>query len=541
MYYAHFGLTRPPFRITPDTSLFFSGAERGSVLEALTYVVMTGEGITKVIGEVGSGKTMLCRMLEEKLPDNVETIYIANPNIDADNILNVIAFEAGLEQQTTTKLELMQTLHNWLLECHAMGRRVVVLIEEAQGMPIETLEEIRLLSNLETGEDKLLQIVLFGQPELDEKLSRVEIRQLQDRIANNFYLSPLTREQIRDYANFRMRQAGYHGPDIFDGKVCGVLVGSSKGLIRRINILADKTLLAAFSEGTTRLTRRHARIAAKDSHFTDTHGGFNRIWWFAAAGVTGGFIIALILAWFIWPDKPAIATGAEQAAAVVSPTQPRMTVNRQRPATAASESRRVAGNGDSLRAEAGKGVTMTQPIDGVTGSIRPSEPSDQASLDTSTGGSETDTGYNEDRFDMETAVQPEPADPDVDQVQIDLDAAVVLAQSLLENRIAVTREWLAESSPDLYSIQLMTLKANSAHNLDKYLKGLPNTINLNDIFIYETNISGDPMLGVLYQQFESRDEALRRMNNMPATFRNIEPFLLRSVRGLRNEIADSNG
>jgi type II secretory pathway predicted ATPase ExeA len=512
MYYAHFGLTRPPFRITPDTTLFFSGADRGSVLEALTYVVMTGEGITKVIGEVGSGKTMLCRMLEEKLPQEVETVYIANPNIDADNILNVIAFEAGITGKPGNKLELMQWLHKWLLDCHAKARRVVVLIEEAQGMPVETLEEIRLLSNLETSEDKLLQIVLFGQPELDEKLGRPEIRQLQDRIAHNFYLSPLTRDQVREYANFRMRQAGYHGPDIFDDKVCRVLVSSSKGLIRRINILADKTLLAAFSLNTTKLLPQHARIAARDSHFTDSHGNIDPLWWFVGGGVMAGFALAIFLAWVIWPGSsaPAVAVSKSEGKSTVpvSLVQPHLTANHEV-------------------------ETRLAPVD-----VRESTVSAEASgTHTFRSGVEVlPEGEN-----SEAKAIDETSKRDDEITRLDQNAAGVLAQSLLENRIAVTRRWLAEAGPNLYSIQLMTLKTESARSLNNYLKGLPGTIDLDDIFIYETEISGDPMLGVLYQQFDSRDAAVARMNDMPAPFRKIRPFLLRSVRGLRNEIASSNG
>jgi type II secretory pathway predicted ATPase ExeA/septal ring-binding cell division protein DamX len=516
MYYAHFGLTRPPFRITPDTTLFFSGADRGSVLEALTYVVMTGEGITKVIGEVGSGKTMLCRMLEEKLPQDVETVYIANPNIDADNILNVIAFEAGIIGKPANKLELMQWLQKWLLECHARARRVVVLIEEAQGMPLETLEEIRLLSNLETGEDKLLQIVLFGQPELDDKLGRPEIRQLQDRIAHNFYLSPLTRGQVREYANFRMRQAGYHGPDIFDDKVCRVLVSVSKGLIRRINILADKTLLAAFSAGTTRLLPQHARIAARDSQFTDSRHGVDPLWWFVAGGVTAGFALALFLAWMIWPraTNPAVVAAEPDRQATVLATRPRLTASRlpeRDPAqtamdgsadtTQAADSQKAPVNTDRLSAAVvGDDVEQVAGPDSMAGVANPA--------------------YSED---------PQ------------LDISAEMAQSLLEKRISVTRKWLMEAKPNLYSIQLMMLKADSTHSLDKYLAGLPGSIDINDIFIYEAEIHGDAMLGVLYQQFDSRDAALARMQNMPAAFKKIKPFLLRSVRGLRSEIANRNG
>ena len=162
MYLEHFGLKRQPFKITPDTSLFFKGSKRGAALEALKYAVISGEGIIKVVGEVGSGKTMLCRMLEVELPDNIEVVYIANPSLSPENILHVIAFELHLDiNNQTNKLEVMQKLQEYLVDKHSKGKQVVVFVEEAQSMPLETLEEIRLLSNLETSQHKLLQMILL--------------------------------------------------------------------------------------------------------------------------------------------------------------------------------------------------------------------------------------------------------------------------------------------------------------------------------------------------------------------------------------------
>lgn len=302
MYYGHFGLIRPPFKITPDTSFFYSGGERGSVLDALSYVVLSGEGITKVIGEVGSGKTMLCRMLEERLPERVETVYIANPSISPENILNVIAFEVGLIERPMSKLEVMQQLQSWLVEKFAQNRRVVVLIEEAQGMPLETLEEIRLLSNLETAQDKLLQIVLFGQPELDENLAQPSIRQLRERITHSFYLNPFGRNQAQDYLNFRIRSAGYRGPDLFDAKVSRLIGLYSRGLVRRINILADKVLLAAYADNTTRLRETHVHKAVADSHFAGTVRLRWKLWGVAAASLLAGLCLASLIWWWRQQD-----------------------------------------------------------------------------------------------------------------------------------------------------------------------------------------------------------------------------------------------
>ena len=268
MYQEHFGLERPPFKITPDTSLFFEGNQRGAALEALMYAIRSGEGIIKVVGEVGSGKTMLCRMLEVRLSGDVDVVYIANPSLSPDNILHMIAHEMHLDvSNEMSKVDVMQKIQAYLLEKHAANRQVVLFVEEAQSMPIETLEEIRLLSNLETDEHKLLQMVLFGQPELDEKLAQPHIRQLKERITHSFYLSPFPPDDTLQYLNFRLRAVGYKGPDVFNKKTASTVKKYSDGLTRRINILADKSLLAAFSEGSHTVTSSHVKSAARDSEF----------------------------------------------------------------------------------------------------------------------------------------------------------------------------------------------------------------------------------------------------------------------------------
>ena len=198
MYYEHFGLTQPPFKITPNTDFFFGGGNRGPILEALIYAITQGEGIVKVTGEVGSGKTMLCSMLQTRLAESVETVYLANPSVSPEEILHAIAFELQLQiTRDESRLAVMHAIQDYLLKRHAEGKRVVLFVEESQGMPIATLEEIRLLSNLETKSDKLLQIVLFGQPELDENLRQNQIRQLKERITHSFRLEPLTGPETR--------------------------------------------------------------------------------------------------------------------------------------------------------------------------------------------------------------------------------------------------------------------------------------------------------------------------------------------------------
>ncbi len=547
MYHEHFGLSRPPFKITPDTTLFYSGADRGSVLDALNYVVLSGEGITKVIGEVGSGKTMLCRMLEEKLPDDrVVTVYIANPSISPENILNVIAFEAGLVEEPASKLESMQLLQQWLLEKYTENKKTVILIEEAQGMPLATLEEIRLLSNLETDQDKLLQIVLFGQPELDENLSDNSIRQLRERITHNFYLSPLSGNQIRDYLNFRVRSAGYHGPDLFDDKITRLITQHSKGLIRRINILADKILLAAYADGTTQLTIEHANKAAKDSVFSKQ----SRWWaWPASLGWSGrpvwisglvGLAFGLVLASLVWLLSPGsqqeLAQASEQATGK-SPEQSvsEPTLQQKKPESQAVEPSET-GSAVSAAGTVGEAAVAAEP-QAALAKESTIEPSPAAGINNAQASSKSS------ELSADSAI---PASDSVDISKIDDENILTSAHTatlqpvrrdLLEIRLTATQDWLAVAQAQEYSIQLMTLSTTSSQNLNRYLNQLPKTIELSDIFVYETHTNGKQVLGVLYQVFESRAAAREKLRDMPEVFHQFEPFLLRTVQGLRKEIA----
>lgn len=291
VYLGHFGLQQPPYRITPDTDLFYAGAERGEILDALCFAILSGEAITKVVGEVGSGKTMLCRMLEQKMPESVEIVFLANPSLSPENILHAIAFELDLPVAAEdNRLKVMKVLQDYLLQRHAANRQVVVFVEEAQSMPLATLEEIRLLSNLETKQHKLLQVVLFGQPELDDALNATHVRQIRERITNSFYLPALNRRELRDYLSFRLRLAGLRGSDIFTPAAIWLISHYSGGLMRRINIIADKAMLAAYANDSRAVSLRHVLAALRDSEFLTPKSWMRPmvvVPWLVAAIVTG--------------------------------------------------------------------------------------------------------------------------------------------------------------------------------------------------------------------------------------------------------------
>ena len=317
MYLEHFGLREAPFRITPHTEFFYSGANRGATLEALLYAVTAGEGLVKVTGEVGSGKTMLCRMLMERLPATVEMIYLAVPSLTRDEMLGAIATDLGIDVTGANTTKMLRALQEKLIAVHSEGKQVVALIDEAHAMPLGTLEEVRLLSNLETGTDKLLQIVLFGQPELDGHLSLPNMRQLKERITHGFALAPLARGDIREYVNFRLRAAGYHGPDLFGEEALAIIAEASEGLTRRINIFADKTLLAAFAAGTHSVTADHARAAISDTQIViERRESPRRVAVAAALGLAAGIALGFGAAqWLALPAPTAFVAAAPSTAA----------------------------------------------------------------------------------------------------------------------------------------------------------------------------------------------------------------------------------
>lgn len=334
MYLDYFGLTDPPFRITPNTNYWFEGGQRGDLLATLVYAITHGEGLIKVVGEVGSGKTMLCRMLQQQLPENIDTVYLGNPTLQPDEILVTILSDLGVTGTTAGNRQiLLDQLNNALLSRHGSGRRVVAFVEEAQGMTLESLEFMRLLTNLETASDKLLQIVLFGQPELDQTLADPRIRQFKDRITLNLTLPPLSENDTRDYLRSRLQVAGYRGPDLFSDAVVRNIARLSGGLSRRINVLADKTLLAAYGEKTHNLGVAHVKAAAKDAEMGSANSPAHkpRRWGWAMAGVTAGLSLLAYLSWYApggqaTPARPLPPPSAKIAPAaqmiVATPAEP---------------------------------------------------------------------------------------------------------------------------------------------------------------------------------------------------------------------------
>jgi MSHA biogenesis protein MshM len=280
MYLGHFGLTELPFSITPDTQFVYSAASHQEALNTLLLAVRGGEGFVKITGEVGTGKTLLCRRFLATLGDECVAAYIPNPQFDARALLLEVAEELGAaDGDDDNNVHIVKRINRRLLELAEQGKTAVLCIDEAQTMPIPTLEALRLISNLETEKRKLIQIVLFGQPELDARLEEPSVRQLRQRIVFHFRMPGLKRNEIGAYVDHRLRVAGYHGGRLFSAFARRALYRYSEGMPRLVNILAHKAMLAAFGEGGEEVCLRHVRAAARDTE------GAHKVGW----SMLGGF------------------------------------------------------------------------------------------------------------------------------------------------------------------------------------------------------------------------------------------------------------
>lgn len=294
-YLDFFGLQEPPFRLVPDTGCFFTGAQRGRTLDALVYAITQGEGIVRITGEVGAGKTMLCRMLLEELPDTVDIAYLAVPSIDRQEVLRTLAKELDVKfDPSSDQHDLLELLQQELIERHAEGYRVALLVDEAHAMPVDALEQIRILSNLETRTDKLLQIVLFGQPELDALLETNELRALRDRVTHSFFLAPMEVSEVAAYLDLRLHTAGHTGGRLFPPASVRALTRAAGGLARRVNILADRSLLAAYAHNSRTVLPRHVTLAVNDGRSPPVHKA-PAAWIIILSGLVFGMLITWLL------------------------------------------------------------------------------------------------------------------------------------------------------------------------------------------------------------------------------------------------------
>jgi hypothetical protein len=409
----------------------------------------------------------------------------------------------------------MQVLQKHLLARHAAGKQVVIFVEEAQGMPLATLEEIRLLSNLETKHDKLLQIVLFGQPELDENLNQVNIRQLRERITHSFNLAPLQTKEIGEYLIFRLRAAGYFGPHLFSKAAISKIAASAEGLVRRVNILADKSLLAAFADNEYQVTPKHVQAAIGDSEFgveaSKKQAKKSQMLMLCALLVLA---LALGFAMSMWANKSsnlestnfeqtnlsqqasALVKSAPASATVVANAKPAVTL----PAAPAAA---------PVAAPAPE--TTPAPVTPIATSVTAMASTASPSVALPTVATTT----------PETIVAPSPA-----------MAATSPPEDILTRRLNATSAWLTSQAPTTVSIQLMG--ASSDEQIKTDLEKLSGQLEIDNIYVYRTEVNNLPFLSVLYGSFADRIAATQALKNLPSEIQKNRPHL-RTIAGVLQE------
>jgi type II secretory pathway predicted ATPase ExeA len=474
LYLEHFGLTEPPFRITPHTDFFFEGADRGATLEALIYAVLHDEGIVKVSGEVGSGKTMLCRVLMERLPQHVATIYLATPSLARDEILHAIADDLELRLSPERRTVALRELQEHLIMLYGAGRRVVILIDEAHVMPEDTLEQVRLLSNLESSRHKLLQIVLFGQPELDDTLAKPALRQLRDRITHAFRMRPLAVAEVAKYLSFRMRAAGYRGPEVFTPRAVRRIARASGGLTRRINILADKALLAAYTENTHAITERHVRAAVADSEFAVARKPA-RPFLYVAAAAAAGIAIGAAVPWMLSTPPPLPAV--QSPAAPVPPAPPAQVV-----------------------------VAEPKAPEPVPEPVQEAEPEPEPEPQLTAEQARRFVGYS-------------PA-----------------GQRLLAERLAATRTLLERADDERYAIELFITENTDPARMESFLARARQMVPLEELYVIPVAGGGQYRLWVVFGDFANREEAAAAGRRLPPRYQEAFRTAPRSFADLRRQL-----
>jgi general secretion pathway protein A len=351
MYTQYFNLKQPPFSIAPDPRYLFMSERHREALAHLLYGVGSGGGFVLLTGEIGAGKTTVCRCFMEQIPADCKLAYIFNPKLSVEELLLSICDEFGIVLTApgagaVSVKSYVDAINGYLLESHAQGKNNVLVIDEAQNLSADVLEQLRLLTNLETSERKLLQIILIGQPELRAMLARPELEQLAQRVIARYHLGSLTESETASYVAHRLAVAGAGAASPFPRALMGMIYRLTKGVPRRINLLCDRALLGAYVENSSVVTRAIVRKAAGEV-FAVVAGpqAPTRRWPLVGAALLAGAAVSAAAAWQLMPQKSAapLNVAAKAAPAPVVKT----------PAPAPAVTPAYASSSDALRELAG--------------------------------------------------------------------------------------------------------------------------------------------------------------------------------------------
>ncbi|BCT66622.1 AAA family ATPase [Nitrosospira sp. NRS527] len=527
MYPGHIGFSEQPFADSSVTDFFYEGANRGATLDALFYMLTHGEGaegVIQVIGEAGSGKTTLCRSLIKRLPAQMQAVYLAKPDFSREELLHSIRDElnAGVAENTTTAAQTpvaIEELQRAVTEKHATGGQVVLLVDDAHTLSADALEEALALHDLESSRHKLLQIVLFGQAELENRLALPQMRKLKDRVTHHFALQPFNTKAVEEYLMGRVRAGDHRDPDVFSAKASKLISRASGGLVRQLDILADKSLLAASIAGTREVEAHHVEAAIEDLGIKrGSSGGSQRNWRVFLGHCTVDaiaifFTVAVVMLGVLgWQDtrSPSPEITSLVASMPLEPKTP-VPVSIPTPGPVYSTNSTVT---TAVPPSISPSVSATATVSsGISPSV-PAVVSNPAPPEATAG--------------IVSSAESKPA-AEIGQrstARTHIAGVELAGNALLEQRIEATTNTMRKTDKSFYTIQLFATDNIQPDRMERFLIRARSQVDLSDLYVHPVSNGNQAKFIVTYGIYPSRDEADAAVAGLPEKYQSsFQPAL----------------
>lgn len=512
MYLEHFQLKIAPFRCAPDHRFYFASGEHRRVLEQLCSWLSANNGVVRLTGEPGVGKSMLLRELAVKAPEHTRTLVIKRVELSAENLLNLILLELKLAEQPLSLMEAINVLHGWLAQEQDEPRRLLIIIDEAERLLLDALNELSMIAQFELPAPNRFAVVISGNQDFQDRLERARGTECSPEINQCIPLGPMAREDVGAYLNHRVRQAGYPGDELFYQPLAKAIAGQSGGLPMRINQLADSALSAAAQVGATVPEPDHLERqgSAEEKVMDDEAARGLHIEWLIAGGILLLGVV-LYLGSLPWPQNDAAAITEPEP---LAPPRAKQTAE---PVSQAAVARKIEAPVAAEAAETLLGDALIDSLSEDVGGLIAGE-EDLPAV-------EREVVVTEPEVVVATPVQLE-----VEQASLmPGDSRLYAAQERLQ-------QWLQQAGRSAGTIQLLLVRGGADSQVETYLAELEQALDAEELMVYASDMQGRPVYGVVYRRFASRQEALAAANDMPAAVSRLGPFIARSAGGIADEL-----